>query len=155
MLGSRGKNDGDVYDLDRFVRAQEPVIDRVFFELDAGDKQTQWMWFVCPQIRGLSCSEMADYYALGSLDEARAYLKHLVLGRRLHTVMEAMLGATEAICGRPKRTIEQVLGEADAAKLRSCATLFKRVEGDRSVFALVLDRLFGGEDPETSRLLEA
>lgn len=154
MVRSRGNKVGDTCNLERFLRAQEPLIDRVVYELDRGEKQTQWMWFVCPQIKGLDSSEMADYYALADLDEARAYLKHPVLGRRLHTVMEAMLSATEPICGRQRCTIEHVLGEVDAVKLRSCATLFKRVEDDGSVFALVLNRLFGGEDPDTLRLLE-
>lgn len=145
----------DLYDLGRFVRAQRPVMDSVLTELDAGEKRTEWVGIVCPQLRGTALGAAEDHDGLSGLDEAKAYLGHPLLGCRLRTVMDAMLAATDAMGDRPKRTIEQILGEADANRLRACATLFKHVDGEDGVFELVVRRLFGGDDPRTVALLTA
>ena len=129
-------------DLDRFVEAQEGVHERALAEIRAGRKQTHWMWFVFPQVRGLGSSPMALRYAIGSLDEARAYLAHPVLGPRLLACAEAALAVTD-------RTAHDIFGPPDDVKLRSSATLFKRAGGP-DVFARLLDRFFAGErDPAT------
>ena len=145
----------EAYDLGRFIRAQRPLMESVLTELDAGEKRTEWVGIVCPQLRGTALGAAEDHDGLSGLDEAKAYLAHPLLGCRLRTVMDAMLAATQAIGGRPERPIEAVLGENDAKKLRACATLFKHAEGDHGVFALVIRRLFGGDDPDTTALLTA
>ena len=135
-------------DLGRFVDAQEDVHDRALRELAAGEKRTHWMWFVFPQLTGLGRSEMAQRYAIESLDEAREYLAHPVLGPRLRECARTVL----AVEGR---TAQQILGGIDTQKLRSSMTLFKAAApAGETVFAEVLDRFFdGAEDPLTRELL--
>jgi uncharacterized protein (DUF1810 family) len=129
----------DPYDLGRFVAAQDAggTYGRAVAELRAGRKATHWMWFVFPQIAGLGYSPVSRAYAISSLDEARAYLAHPVLGPRL-TECAAIL------TGVPGRTAEQVFGEVDALKLRSSMTLFSRAAPGEPVFRQVLDEYFGG-----------
>ena len=121
--------------------------DGVLLELRRGRKTGHWMWFIFPQVAGLGSSRMSRYYAIVSLDEARAYLAHPVLGARLRECAELVL----AIEGR---TAEQVFGGIDALKLRSSMTLFHRAALDEAVFSQVLDGFYGGvTDPATDRLL--
>jgi uncharacterized protein (DUF1810 family) len=135
------------YDLERFVRAQEGVYAGVVDELGRGRKVGHWMWFVFPQVAGLGRSEMSRHYAIASLDEARAYLAHPVLGPRLHDCASLMLATT-------RRTAEDILGGIDAVKLRSSMTLFHRAAPDDPIFGLVLDRFYAGlPDPATDELL--
>ncbi|MBX3032256.1 MAG: DUF1810 domain-containing protein [Chloroflexi bacterium] len=133
--------------LERFVRAQDAVWDQVLAELDAAHKQSHWMWFVFPQLRGLGRSDMAWRYGIEDLAEARAYLAHPVLGPRLHTCARRLLTA-------PEQPVEDILGSIDALKLRSSMTLFGlAAEGDTD-FQAVLDRWWGGEaDDHTLELL--
>ena len=137
------------FDLERFVRAQDAgrTYGTALAELRAGRKRGHWMWFVFPQIAGLGSSSMAQRYAIGGLDEAKAYLAHPVLGPRL-------VEAAEALTGPGTTDPVAVLGGIDAMKLRSSMTLFSRADPDQPVFRAVLDRCFGGEeDPATlSRL---
>ncbi len=136
------------FDLDRFVRAQGPGIDGVLGELRRGRKTGHWMWFVFPQLAGLGLSEMSRIYAIASLDEARAYLAHPVLGPRLRACAGALLGP-----GR--QTAEAIMGPVDALKLRSSMTLFHRAEPGDPLFTQVLDRYYGGvADATTDALLE-
>jgi uncharacterized protein (DUF1810 family) len=132
-------------DLDRFIAAQEGVIDRALAELRAGAKTSHWMWFVFPQIAGLGYSAMAQRYAIADLAEARAYLAHPLLGARLTDATGAMLGWA----GR--RSAEVVLGAIDAVKLRSSMTLFEAAAGAGAApFADCLDAFYGGDrDPAT------
>ena len=125
------------FDLERFVGAQRPVYPAVLEELRRGRKTSHWMWFVFPQIAGLGRSDRARGYAINSLDEARAYLAHPVLGTRLRECTEIALG----IDGR---TAEEIFGATDAMKLRSCMTLFHRAAPDEPLFVQVLDRYYGG-----------
>jgi uncharacterized protein (DUF1810 family) len=134
-------------DLQRFVDAQQHVIDGALRELRAGRKTGHWMWFVFPQIAGLGHSEMSRYYAIGSLGEARAYLSHPTLGARLRDCAASVLAVED-------RTAEEILGPVDAAKLRSSMTLFLRAAPDEPLFGRVLDRFFAGSaDPRTDELL--
>ena len=137
----------DPYDLERFVTAQSASYDRALEELRRGNKTGHWMWFIFPQIAGLGFSDMAQRYAIASLDEARAYLRHPVLGTRLRTCA-AVVGETTG------RTAEQIFGGIDALKLRSSMTLFHRAAPEDEVFATVLQRYFDGEpDPATDSRL--
>ena len=106
-------------------------------ELMRGRKTSHWMWFVFPQIAGLGHSEMSRRYAISSLAEARAYLAHPVLGRRL-------VECASILVALPDRTAEQIFGGIDAQKLRSSMTLFLRADPDEQVFAQVLDQYFEG-----------
>ncbi|WP_237214156.1 DUF1810 domain-containing protein [Falsiroseomonas oryziterrae] len=139
----------DSFDLDRFLRAQEPLIGQVRAELAAGRKRSHWMWFVFPQLRGLGRSEMAHYYGISGLPEARAYASHPVLGPRLAE-------CTRLVLGVEGRTAREILGSPDDLKFRSCMTLFARAAPEQPAFREALDRFFGGEpDAATLTLLEA
>ena len=135
----------DPFDLERFVRAQDPVFRDVQGELARGRKQTHWMWFVFPQIAGLGRSPMAQRYALRDEVEARSYLVHPVLGARLVECTEAMLGWA----GR--KSAEAILGPIDAMKFKSSMTLFDAVSSEPgNAFARALAALCHGErDPLT------
>jgi len=134
-------------DLERFVVAQDPVYPSVLAELRQGRKERHWIWFIFPQLAGLGRSAMAQAYAIGSLDEARAYLAHPVLGPRLRACATLVLES-----GAP--TAEAIFGSLDAMKLRSSMTLFHHADPGDAVFPAVLERYFGGQpDPLTEGLL--
>jgi uncharacterized protein (DUF1810 family) len=135
--------------LDRFVDAQDhdDTYARALAELEAGRKTSHWMWYVLPQLRGLGRSATAHRYGLDGRREAEAYARHPVLGPRLVACVRALLAHT----GTP---IEAILGETDAIKFRSCATLFAAVAPGEPAFRLALERFHGGEaDAATLRLL--
>jgi uncharacterized protein (DUF1810 family) len=137
----------DPHDLSRFVAAQDGTYERAVSELRAGRKTGHWMWFVFPQIAGLGQSAMSQRYAIASLEEARAYLRHPVLGPRLAECARILteLDGEDA---------EAVFGWIDAVKLRSSMTLFARASEDDSVYYGVLDQYFRGEpDPHTDARL--
>jgi uncharacterized protein (DUF1810 family) len=137
----------DPYNLQRFVAAQDAggTYDRAAAELRGGRKTSHWMWFVFPQIAGLGYSPMSRTYAITSLEEARAYLAHPVLGARL-------IECTAILVGLPGRTAEQIFGDVDAMKLHSSATLFMHAAPGEPVFRQVLDQYFGGvPDPATEQ----
>lgn len=123
--------------LDRFIDAQAAVIDRVMSELARGRKETHWMWFVFPQLRGLGQSEMALRYGIEGPAEARTYAAHPVLGPRLRAACELVLSHAE-------RPAETIMGAIDAAKLRSCATLFAAVDLEARVFPALISAHYGG-----------
>jgi uncharacterized protein (DUF1810 family) len=129
----------DPYDLARFVSAQDlgGAIGRAVVELRGGHKAGHWMWFVFPQLAGLGRSAMSQKYAISSLDEAVAYLRHPVLGPRL-TECAGIAAASDA------RSAVEIFGAVDAQKLRSCMTLFLRADPAKRVFGRVLDRYFAG-----------
>ncbi|SAL10906.1 hypothetical protein AWB73_00172 [Caballeronia turbans] len=133
----------DPYDLQRFVDAQESVIDDVRAELSAGRKRTHWMWFVFPQIAGLGHSAMAQRYAISSRDEARAYLAHPVLGARL-------VELTRIVGGVQGRSVGDIFGYPDDMKFHSSMTLFAHTADDPGVFQEALRRYFGGQDDEAT-----
>jgi uncharacterized protein (DUF1810 family) len=127
----------DPFNLERFVVAQAPLIDQVRRELDSGRKASHWMWFVFPQIEGLGFSAMAQRYAIRSLDEARAYLAHPVLGPRLADCT-ARVNAVEG------RSAHDIFGSPDDLKFHACMTLFDAASSDISPFGTALRRFFGG-----------
>lgn len=131
------------HDLERFVSAQDPVYARVLGEIARGQKTSHWMWFIFPQIAGLGSSAMAVRYAIGSLDEAQAYLTHPVLGPRL---MECVTALQDLPISDP----EMVFGSIDAVKLRSSLTLFAEADPAQSLFTGALQRWFRDQkDPAT------
>lgn len=136
------------YDLERFVSAQEGAYEGVLRELRAGRKTGHWIWFIFPQVAGLGRSEMSRLYGIESLDEARAYLDHPVLGPRLRECVRAVL-ATSGL------TAEQIFGSLDAMKVRSSMTLFHRAAPEEASFREMLERFYGGiDDPATDALLD-
>jgi uncharacterized protein (DUF1810 family) len=133
----------DPYGLGRFVEAQEPVLASVLSELRSGRKRSHWVWFIFPQIRGLGRSSTAEYYAIGSLAEAKAYMKHSVLGPRLVECCR-LVNLIEG------RTADEIFGYPDDLKFRSSLTLFARAAPEERVFAEALAKYFGDEpDPLT------
>lgn len=139
---------GESYDLNRFVTAQADDYARALAEIRSGRKRSHWMWYIFPQLAGLGSSSMAQRYAIQSLDEARAYLAHPILGPRLVEITEAALD----IEGRPAL---EVFGSPDDMKLRSSATLFALVSPPDSIFTRLLDHFFGGKrDEKTLKLVE-
>ncbi|MCP3382756.1 DUF1810 domain-containing protein [Bradyrhizobium sp. CCGUVB4N] len=136
----------DPFDLERFLRAQDPVFRDVLGELGQGRKRTHWMWFVFPQVAGLGFSAMSRRYAIGSRAEAAAYLAHPVLGPRL-------IECTRLVLAVDGRTINAILGAPDDAKFRSSMTLFDAISQE-PVFDEALAKYFGGErDDATLEIL--
>ena len=127
--------------LERFVAAQAPVIEQVRDELRQGRKRSHWMWFVFPQIAGLGRSETARFYAIGSLEEARAYLAHPVLGARL-------VECTALVLAVPDASVGAIFGSPDDLKFHSSMTLFARAAdaAGPAVFGEALTRWFGGRE---------
>ena len=139
----------DPHGLERFVSAQNQAdtFATAAAELRAGAKRGHWMWFVFPQIAGLGQSPTSRMYAIASLDEARAYVAHPVLGPRL-------IDCARILCELEGRTAQDIFGGIDAIKLRSSMTLFARAAPDNPVFERVLDAYFGAvPDAATERLL--
>jgi uncharacterized protein (DUF1810 family) len=133
----------DIYNLQRFVNAQNPVFAQVCSELRAGQKTSHWMWFIFPQIEGLGGSSLARKYAISSLDEAKAYLNHPVLGLRIKE-------CTQLVLSIEGRTMGEIFGTPDDLKFRSSLTLFAHAEPAEQVFQDALRKYFGGEeDPLT------
>lgn len=141
------KSSDDPYDLNRFVQAQHGDYEQALSEIQNGRKRSHWMWYIFPQLDGLAFSSTAKHYAIRSVEEAKAYLEHPVLGPRLL----ACAGAVVRIEGR---SATEIFGSPDDLKLRSCATLFASVSPPDSVFHRLLDKYYQGEpDSKTLRLL--
>ncbi len=138
----------DPYALSRFIVAQAPVFDTVLSELRAGRKRTHWMWFVFPQLRALGKSATANFYGVGSLDEARAYLQNPILADRLAQAISAVLAV-------PERSAHEIFGSPDDLKFRSSMTLFHEAAGESAtLFKTALERFFDGEpDKRTLELI--
>jgi uncharacterized protein (DUF1810 family) len=134
------------FDLDRFVTAQAGIYDQAVVEIRRGRKTSHWMWFIFPQISGLGHSPTARHYAIRSLDEAKVYLAHPILGERLRACVAALPD-------RSNMSARDIFGEIDAMKLRSSLTLFAEAS-ENPAFANALARWFGGyPDPMTIDLL--
>jgi len=133
----------DPFNLERFVEAQARVYDQVRRELEAGRKETHWMWFIFPQIAGLGQSAISIRFAIGSMDEAKAYLGHAVLGPRLKECARLTLDVEG-------RTAREIFGPVDEMKFRSSMTLFAKAAQEEGVFQRCLDKYFAGKpDPAT------
>lgn len=137
----------DTHDLTRFVEAQRRDYESAISEIRSGRKRSHWMWYIFPQFDGLGFSSTSRHYAIKSLEEAEAYLRHPLLGPRLLESVQATLDVEG-------RSALEMFGSPDDMKLRSCATLFASASPPGSVFEELLDKYFGGErDDKTLRLL--
>lgn len=137
----------DIYDLNRFVTAQQSIYAQVVKELQNGKKVSHWMWFMFPQLQGLGYSSMAQKYAITSLDEAAAYLAHPILGQRLIELCEILFGLEG-------KSAHAIFGSPDDMKLHSSLTLFSLVPNSPPIFSQLLDKYFDGKlDKNTENLL--
>ena len=137
----------DLFHLERFLTAQEHHYATALAEIRRGRKDSHWIWYVFPQLKGLGKSDYSQYYGISGLEEARAYLAHPVLRARLLEISQALLE-------QENRDPQAVMGHIDSRKLRSSMTLFAAAEPDCPVFGQVLDAFFGGQqDPLTLKLL--
>jgi uncharacterized protein (DUF1810 family) len=137
----------DLFALSRFIQAQEDVFELALAELQSGKKRSHWMWFIFPQFDGLGFSQTSKYFAIKSIEEAKAYLEHPLLGPRL-------LECAEAVMKIEGRTANDILGSPDDSKLKSCATLFDHSAGPGLVFDRLLEKYFQGKrDGKTLKLL--
>lgn len=135
------------FDLERFVQAQKAIFPQVVKELRAGQKRSHWMWFIFPQLKGLGHSSTARFYGIASIEEARAYLGHALLGPRLVVCTEALLGHID-------KSLNGILGSPDDLKFRSSMTLFSHASSDHFIFDRALDQFCGGHmDSRTLELL--
>jgi uncharacterized protein (DUF1810 family) len=139
----------DNNELIKFLDAQNQVYLKALSEIKKGKKDTHWMWYIFPQIKGLGSSETANYYAVKDLNEAAAYLQHPILGKHLVEIAEEVLNLKG-------KTATQIFGTPDDMKLRSSMTLFANVENTNPVFQKVLDKYFNGlPDDLTLQLLNS
>ena len=137
----------DIYSLDRFLEAQERMYDIALKEIKNGEKESHWMWYIFPQLRGLGQSRMSYVYGIDGIDEARAYLAHPTLSARLIEI-------TRALLEHPDIIIDDLIGDLDVVKLQSCMTLFAMLSDEGSVFHQVLDCFYAGQmDEHTIRLI--
>ena len=137
----------DLFDLERFVTAQDPLIQNVRRELSAGQKLTHWMWFVFPQLRALARSPTAQRYGISSLAEAQAYLAHSVLRERL-------LECTELVMAIQEKSVHAIFGSPDDLKFRSSMTLFMVAEPQSQIYFYAVKKYFEGiADPRTIEFL--
>ncbi|MBZ4033902.1 DUF1810 domain-containing protein [Flavobacterium sp. 17A] len=137
------------YDLDRFLQAQRETYGNALKEIRAGGKQTHWMWFVFPQIRGLGFTDYNIFYGIEDLQEASQYLNHPILGRRLVEI-------TRAILQIENKTAHEILGRPDERKLKSCMTLFSQLADAPDCFRQVLEKYYNKEqDEKTMQILKS
>jgi len=135
--------------LERFLKAQNLVYLKASQEIQNGKKRSHWMWYIFPQIIGLGSSETAKYYAIGDDKEAKAFLKHPVLGTNLRVITRTFLDLQNC-------SAEDVFGMLDSLKLHSCMTLFEAVSDNDTLFTAVIDKYFAGKrDSKTIALLQA
>lgn len=126
------------YNLKRFLRAQSETFEIAYYELQNGKKESHWMWFMFPQIIGLGQSDMAIYYAIESLDEAKAYLQDETLNYRLNLLMDVLLSLET-------NNAVEILGNTDARKLWSSMTLFKYADSNNNKYQKIIDKYFEGK----------
>ncbi len=138
-----GQGPADPFDLQRFVEAQKGTYAQALAELRAGRKQTHWIWFVLPQVSGLGTSGMSMRYGIKSLEEARAYLAHQLLGARLRECISTLIAL-------PHSDAAAVLGTLDAVKFRSCLTLFAAADAKEPLFTAALSKYFRGTPDEAT-----
>ncbi|HLO81043.1 MAG TPA: DUF1810 domain-containing protein [Chitinophagaceae bacterium] len=137
----------DPFNLDRFVRAQHNVYARALEEVRQGQKRSHWMWFIFPQFKGLGSSETSIHYAINSLEEARAYLDHPVLGPRLIEISSALMNLKN-------KSAAEIFGYPDDLKLHSSLSLFAAASEGENIFDKALETFFNGQpDPKTLNLL--
>ena len=137
----------DINSLDRFLGAQEQMYDTALKEIQNGEKESHLIWYIFPQLRGLGRSDMAYTYGINGIEEAKAYLEHPVLSKRLIEI-------TKALLIHKGKDIYDIMGDIDDMKLHSSMTLFALVSEDDSIFHQVLDCFYYGELDELTIKLE-
>lgn len=149
LLRQRESGYNMMLDLERFIKAQDTDYETALNEIKAGRKKSHWIWYIFPQLQELGRSYNAKYYGIENLDEAKNYLAHSVLGRRLIEISGALLNLSE---NNPNVVMN---GEIDAMKLQSCMMLFAYACGEKdSVFHKVLEKFFNGEtDGNTTKII--
>lgn len=136
------------FDLDRFLEAQQETYDTALREIREGKKQTHWMWFIFPQLKGLGFTDYNIFYGIENIQEAAQYFNHPVLGKRLTTI-------TKAILKVENKTALEILGRPDERKLKSCMTLFGLLDETDEGFRQVLEKYYNGEqDERTLQLIQ-
>ena len=139
----------DPFNLQRFLDAQKNDYADALHEIKQGYKQSHWIWFIFPQMRGLGMSYMAEYYGISSIEEARAYLDHPTLRARLLEISTALLKH------KGKSTAYEILGTIDAIKVRSSVTLFDHIM-PHAIFAKVLDAFYNSQrDEKTTQMIQS
>ena len=137
-----------MYDMNRFVQAQQQSYANALAEIKNGMKRTHWMWYIFPQLKQLGKSPTAKYYGIENIEEAKEYLSHPILGARLREISEALLTLKT-------NNPDEVMGDIDTLKLCSSMTLFAEIEGDNSVFEQVIEKYYhGNKDKNTLYILE-
>lgn len=126
------------HSLERFITAQQPVYHHALTEIQHGRKQSHWMWFIFPQLKGLGISQTSEFYGLANLSEANDYLNHPVLGTRL-------LEITAAALTWPEKSARDIFGAPDHLKFHSCMTLFGQLTDSPPVFGKAIDQFFAGK----------
>jgi uncharacterized protein (DUF1810 family) len=129
--------------LERYIKAQAPVYAQALAELRRGHKQSHWMWYVFPQLAGLGHSAMSHSYAIESLDEAREYLAHPILGGRLRECCRTLMELEG-------RTAHEIFRSPDDLKFRSSLTLFSQAALEEPLFRELLQKYFGGSPDATT-----
>lgn len=138
----------DPFNLDRFVQAQQSIYPRVIEELRNGAKTSHWMWFIFPQIIGLGQTTLSRTYAIKTLDEARAYVHHPVLGQRLQECSELVIAVD-------RKSAHAIFGHPDDLKFRSSMTLFLKAAPEVDIFQRAINKYYDGEqDIRTLELLD-
>ncbi len=136
-------------DLSRFLDAQNKLYLTALAEIKKGKKETHWMWFIFPQIKGLGTSDTSNLYAIADLKEASEFLEHPILGKHLVEISEILLTFK-------RKSADGILGDLDARKLRSSMTLFSMAENTNPIFQEILDAFFSGEsDPLTISIINS
>ncbi|PIF60124.1 DUF1810 domain-containing protein [Flavobacterium sp. 2] len=136
-------------DLARFLDAQNKLYLTALSEIKKGKKETHWMWFIFPQVKGLGKSDTANLYAIADLKEASEFLDHPILGKHLIEISELLLTFK-------RKSADGILGDLDARKLRSSMTLFSMTENTNPIFQEILDAFFSGEsDPLTISIINS
>jgi len=133
--------------IERYILAQENIYHQALNEIKSGKKQSHWMWFVFPQIRGLGITDYNVYYGIKDLDEAGQYLRDPILGHRL-------LEISQAVLSQNGKTALEIFGKPDQRKLKSCMTLFSQIQNTDPVFQKVLEKYYHGlNDDKTIEIL--
>lgn len=148
MTRKTSSNNQIDFDLNRFVVAQENVYQTVISELNTGNKQSHWMWFIFPQIDGLGTSTTARFYSIKNIDEASAYLNHPIVGKRLLECSAILLTIND-------KSADDILGFPDYVKLQSCMTLFSIAFPQEKIFKEVLGKYYKDQmDEKTIKIIE-
>lgn len=135
------------YEISRFTKAHQSDYHRALSEIKNGKKESHWMWYIFPQIKGLGCSSMSEYYGIQDLDEAKAYLADPILGKHLIEICNALLSLDT-------NDATEVMGRPDDRKLKSSMTLFDTATESLDVFQMVLDKYYHGKkDDRTLKIL--